>query len=266
LATPDRSPKHLEIVAGLFTGLLIISNVCSNRLVALGPLEFDAGTLMFPLTYVFGDLLTEVYGFQRSRRVIWTGFLALALLAACQGLSSALPAPASWDGAEAFDRAMALTPRLALASLSAYLAGEFTNSVILARMKAARPAAGPAGRFALSTMAGQLVDTCAFASIAFLGVLDRRLWLTLLAANYVWKVGLELILMPATVRAAAALKRAEGLDPVDDPGSLSPFGFSPRRRAAPADPSPADPSSADLSPAADFPPAPLAGPGGHQDD
>ena len=225
METPDRPAKHLELVAGLFTGLLIISNVCSNRLVALGPLEFDAGTLMFPLTYVFGDLLTEVYGFRRSRRVIWTGFVAIALLALCLRLSSSLPAPAGWEGAEAFDRAMALTPRLAAASLLAYLAGEFANSVIVARMKAASPGSGPAGRFALSTVAGQLADTLVFASDAFLDVLDRRLWLALVVSNYVWKVGLELVLLPLTVRVVAALKRSEGLDPVDDPRTLNPFGW-----------------------------------------
>jgi uncharacterized integral membrane protein (TIGR00697 family) len=203
--------RHLEVVAGLFTGLLVISNVCSNRLVAIGPLEFDAGTLMFPLTYVIGDLLTEVYGYQRSRRVIWTGFLALVIMALGLRLSSMLPPPEGWEGAEAFDSAMSLTPRLALGSLAAYLAGELANAKIVARMRERAPGSGPAGRFMASTVAGQAIDTLIFAAIAFWGVLDPALWLTLVVSNYVYKLGLEAILLPLTLRAAAALKRAEGL-------------------------------------------------------
>ena len=205
------APRHLEVIAGLFIGLLIISNICSNRLVALGPLEFDAGTLMFPLTYILGDVLTEVYGLRRSRRVIWTGFLALAILAGSLKLSAFLPAPEGWDGAAAFDAAMGLTPRLALGSLFAYLAGELANSGILARMRAKSPDSGPAGRYLASTVAGQAIDTLAFATIAFLGVLDGQLWVTLGASNYVYKVGLEVVLLPLTLRATAALKRAEGM-------------------------------------------------------
>jgi uncharacterized integral membrane protein (TIGR00697 family) len=213
LDDPKSAPgaRHLELVAGLFTGLLIISNVCSNRLVALGPLEFDAGTLMFPLTYVLGDLLTEVYGYARSRRVIWTGFLALVLMALGLRLSATLPAPEGWEGAAAFDAAMSLTPRLALGSLAAYLAGEFANAKILSRLRERKPASGPAGRFMLSTVAGQALDTLIFASIAFWGGLDARLWLTLVVSNYVYKVGLEAVLLPVTLRAAAFLRRAEGL-------------------------------------------------------
>jgi uncharacterized integral membrane protein (TIGR00697 family) len=212
---PRAELRYLELVAGLFTGLLIISNVCSNRLVALGPLEFDAGTLMFPLTYIFGDLLTEVYGFKKSRRVIWTGFLALALLALCLKISSSLPAPSGWEGAELFDAAMALTPRLALGSLAAYLIGELANALILAKMRAKKPEAGPAGRFILSTLAGQALDTLIFALIAFWGVLDSRLWLALVVSNYVYKVGLEVLLLPLTLKITKSLRKAEGLTPAD---------------------------------------------------
>jgi uncharacterized integral membrane protein (TIGR00697 family) len=204
--------RHLEILAGLFTGLLIISNVCSNRLVVLGPLEFDAGTLMFPLTYVLGDLLTEVYGLAASRRVIWTGFGALVLLAAGLWAASALPAPDGWDGAAAFDSALALTPRLVLGSLAAYLVGELTNATILARMKAARPRSGPAFRLMASTVGGQSLDTVIFAVIAFWGVLDLRLWVGLVVSNYVFKVGLEALLLPLTLKIVRLLKAAAGSD------------------------------------------------------
>jgi uncharacterized integral membrane protein (TIGR00697 family) len=214
--------RYLELVAGLFTGFLIISNVCSNRLVVLGPLEFDAGTLMFPLTYIFGDVLTEVYGFARSRRVIWTGFLALFLATLCLRLASLFPEPEGFGGAGVWDQALALTPRLAFASLTAYLIGEFANSAILAKMKV-RNRQHTARRFIFSTAVGQSLDTCIFASIAFLGVLDNRLWLTLVISNYIYKVGFEIILLPVTLTVTRKIKKAEGLDVIDKNPSLNPF-------------------------------------------
>jgi uncharacterized integral membrane protein (TIGR00697 family) len=216
--------RYLELITGLFTGLLIISNICSNRLVVIGPLEFDAGTLMFPLTYVFGDLLTEVYGFARSRRVIWTGFLALFIASACVFAASLFPYPAGYESSRAWDQALALTPRIALGSLAAYLAGEFANSMILARMKA-RGDNGPARRFIVSTLAGQVLDTMIFASIAFLGILDARLWLTLVASNYVYKVGFEIMLLPATLYFCKRLKEAEGSGAAGGEESLNPFSW-----------------------------------------
>jgi uncharacterized integral membrane protein (TIGR00697 family) len=220
-ATPAPT-RFLEPITGLFAGLLVISNICSNRLITMGPLEFDAGTLMFPLTYVFGDLLTEVYGFARSRRVIWTGFLTLFVATACLLVASLFPAPAGHAASQAWDQALALTPRIALASLVAYLAGEFANSMTLSRMKA-RGDNGPGRRFVVSTIFGQSLDTLIFASIAFLGLLDARLWLTLVVSNYVYKVGFEIILLPATLYFSRRLKEAEGLDAVDAGTSLNPF-------------------------------------------
>lgn len=242
---PPGGPRFLELITGLFAGLLIVSNVCSNRLITLGPLEFDAGTLMFPLTYIFGDILTEVYGFARSRRVIWTGFLALFLATLCIWLASLFPAPAGWDGAAAWDRALALTPRIALGSMCAYLAGEFVNSAALSRMKSrllARTAgegasgggssggsgsssSGMGRRFLLSTVVGQLADTLIFAFIAFAGVLDGRLFLVLIVSNYVYKVGFEIVLLPLTVHVVGKIKTAEGLDVSDQGVSLNPFGW-----------------------------------------
>ncbi|MDR1546004.1 MAG: queuosine precursor transporter [Deltaproteobacteria bacterium] len=218
---------HLELIAGLFTALLIVSNVASCRLATVGPLEFDAGTLMFPLTYVFGDLLAEVYGYARSRRVIWTGFAALFLAALCFQLASLFPAPPGWEEAAlAWDQALSPTPRLALGSLTAYLAGEFANSMTLIKMKRKNPDGATAWRFLASTLVGQAFDTLIFASVAFLGLLDARLWLTLVVSNYVYKVGLEAALLPVTVWLARRLKRAEGLEaqnPSDAQVSLNPF-------------------------------------------
>jgi uncharacterized integral membrane protein (TIGR00697 family) len=225
LTNTSSGPKYLEVICGLFTGLLIVTNICSNRLIALGPLEFDAGTLMFPLTYIFGDLLTEVYGFQRSRRVIWTGFAALFLATICLYLASLFPPPEGWEGAAAWDTALALTPRIALGSLAAYLLGGFANSITLSKMKSLGYRGGVGWRFIASTLVGQFFDTIVFACIAFLGVLGSSLWLTLVISNYVYKVGFEIILLPVTLAAVRKLKKAENLDAIDYGVNLTPFGW-----------------------------------------
>ncbi|MDR2366828.1 MAG: queuosine precursor transporter [Deltaproteobacteria bacterium] len=214
--------RYLPQITGLFTGLLIISNVCSNRLVTIGPLEFDAGTLMFPLTYIFGDLLTEVYGFRKARMVIWTGFLALFVCAGCLYLTTLFPSPPGYDTSGAWDKAMGLTPRIVLGSLAAYLFGEMANSLTLAKIKF-KGMGGPGFRFIASTLVGQTIDTAIFASIAFLGVLDRELWFTLVASNVFYKVGLEIVLLPLTLHCARRLKKAEGGDAPGENPSLNPF-------------------------------------------
>jgi uncharacterized integral membrane protein (TIGR00697 family) len=216
----------LELLTGLFAGFLLISNLASTRIIEFGPLEFDAGTLMFPLTYIFGDLLTEVYGFAKSRRVIWTGFLTLFLATVLLYVASIFPAAQGWEDDEAWQKIMGLVPRLALGSLLAYLLGEFANSITLAKMKAKCPQKGPAWRFVASTMVGQVFDTFIFASIAFLGVLDMKLWWYLVFSNYVFKVGVEIILLPLTLVIVRALKKTEGLDPVDKDISYNPFQWS----------------------------------------
>jgi uncharacterized integral membrane protein (TIGR00697 family) len=213
--------RYLPQITGLFTGLLIISNILSNRLVTVGPLEFDAGTLIFPLTYIFGDLLTEVYGFKKSRQIIWTGFLALCLCAGAIHLASLFPSPAGYDNSKAWDQAMSLTPRIVLGSLLAYLLGELSNALTLAKIKARR-LGGMGFRFIVSTLVGQTIDTAIFATIAFLGVLDRKLWLVLVISNIIYKVGLEIILLPLTVACSIRLKKAEGLEVTDHSLTINP--------------------------------------------
>ncbi|MDR2387714.1 MAG: queuosine precursor transporter [Deltaproteobacteria bacterium] len=231
--SPNPQPhedRYLAQITGLFTGLLIISNICSNRLVVVGPLEFDAGTLMFPLTYIFGDLLTEVYGFQKARRVIWTGFLALFISAICLYLASLFPAPPGYETAQAWDQAMSLTPRIVLGSLVAYLFGEMANAITLAKIKYKR-LGGQGFRFIASTVVGQTLDTIIFASIAFLGVLDQRLWLTLVFSNIIYKVALEIVLLPITLFCVGRLKKIEGT--IEDRGLLENPSLNPFKKSTP---------------------------------
>ncbi|MDR1314786.1 MAG: queuosine precursor transporter [Deltaproteobacteria bacterium] len=221
---------RLETAAGLCSGLLIVSNLASTRMVELGPFSFDGGTLVFPLTYVLGDLMTEVYGYARSRAVIWTAFLCLGLAFLCLHLVSLLPAPEGWEGAEAWNSILGLSPRIALGSLAAFLAGSLVNAAVLSKMKTRNPGGPPAWRFVASTLAGEAVDTLAFAAVAFLGVISGTLWLELAVSNFVYKTGFEIVLLPLTLLLARRLKKAEGADPVDEGVSLSPFPWSFRRR------------------------------------
>ena len=219
--------KYLDLITGLFATLLIVSNLCSTRFISLGGVfEFDAGTLIFPFTYIFNDLLTEVYGFHRSRRVIWIGFLALVISAASLALVGLFDPAEGWDQAEAWSAVLGLAPRLAAGSLAAYFTGEFINSYILARLKVKTGGRLLGPRLIASTAVGQLFDTFLFASIAFIGVLDWGLWWRLVWSNYIFKVGLEILLLPLVILAATRLKRTEGVDFYDRETRFSPLRWS----------------------------------------
>ena len=222
--TEHRTFKYLDLITALFAALLLISNTCSTRLVSLGGvLNFDAGTLVFPFTYMLNDVMTEVYGFRRGRRVIWIGFLTLALSAlSLAAVGRLAPAP-GWDGAEAWDSVLGLWPRLVLASLTAYFTGEFINAYILAKLKVKTEGRRLRLRLIGSTAAGQVFDTLIFASVAFLGVIGWEAWWSLVWSNYVFKVGAEILLLPLTVPAVNRLKRAEDCDFYDRETKFSPF-------------------------------------------
>ncbi len=225
--TTCRQYKYLDLITALFATLLIVSNFASTRIIDFAwGLSFDAGTLMFPLTYIFNDLLTEVYGYKRSRRVIWTGFLALTIALAAMALAGLFPPAEGWEGAAAWDAVMGFMPRIALASLAAYFVGEFVNSALLAKLKVKTGGRFLGFRLIGSTLAGQFFDTFIFAAIAFIGVLDWQLWWTVVISNYIFKVGLEIIFLPLTARVVNFIKRAENSDVYDRETSFSPFQWS----------------------------------------
>lgn len=227
MTADNRHFKYLDLITALFATLLIVSNYASTRIIDFaGGLSFDAGTLMFPLTYIFNDLLTEVYGYKRSRRVIWIGFLALLIAAAGMGLVGLFPPAAGWEGDAAWASIMAVVPRIVLASLAAYFVGEFVNSVALAKLKLRTGGRWLSLRLIASTAAGQFFDTLIFASIAFIGVLDWNLWWTVVISNYIFKVGLEIIFLPLTAVVVAYVKRAENSDAYDTGTRFSPFQWS----------------------------------------
>lgn len=222
-----RSYKYLDVVIGTFVAVLIISNLASSaKIVTLGPFTFDGGTLLFPLSYIFGDVLTEVYGYSVSRRVIWIGFVAAALFSLTVWLVGLLPGEAEWSsrvGMEAYNAVLGSTPRIVLASLIAYWAGAFSNAFVLARMKVMTQGRWLWTRTIGSTIVGQAVDTLLFVMIAFAGTMSAGVLWDVIASNYVFKVGVEALFTPLTYALVGWLKRAEGADAYDAQTNFNPF-------------------------------------------
>jgi len=221
-----RPYRYFDVVMALFVAVLLISNVASSKILVLGPFTFDGGTVLFPLSYIFGDILTEVYGYARSRKVIWTGFACTALMAGVFTLVGALPAAPGWTGQEAYQAILGQTPRIVLASLIAYFAGEFSNSLVLAKMKVWSSGRWLWTRTIGSTIVGEGVDTLLFVLIAFLGVLPSPLLRSVIISNYVFKVGLEALATPVTYAVTNKLKRADREDYYDYHTDFNPFKVS----------------------------------------
>ncbi len=233
-STKHTTYRYYDLVMALFVTVLLISNLLSSAKIidlktALGPiaLVFDAGTLVFPISYIFGDVLTEVYGYKRSRRVIWVGFGANVLLGFFVWLSGVLPGEAEWmdyAGQDAYDAILGGINGLIVASLVAYFLGEFTNSYVLAKMKVWTEGRWLWTRTIGSTLVGQAVDTTIFMLIAtVLGVFPPEILLSLIVTNYILKVGFETVLTPFTYRIVNLLKAAENEDYYDRATDFNPF-------------------------------------------
>ena len=215
--------RYFDLIMALFVAVLLISNIASTKIVVLGPFTFDGGTLLFPISYIFGDILTEVYGYARSRRVIWMGFFSAMLMVVTLTVVGWLPAAPGWEGQEAYRAILGTTPRIVLASLVAYWAGEFSNSYTLARMKVLTKGRWLWTRTIGSTLVGEGVDTLLFVTIAFWGVLPGELLLSVVVSNYVFKSGLEALLTPVTYQVVSFLKKAEMEDHYDIDTNFNPF-------------------------------------------
>lgn len=220
----------------VFVTVLVVSNIASSaKIVGWGvslfglPMAFDAGTILFPISYIFGDILTEVYGYKRSRRVIWMGFACLALSALTFWMVRVLPGEAAWQGYagdaayEAILGGMS-TGGIVFASLAGYLTGEFTNSFILAKMKVLTNGHRLWARTIGSTLFGQLVDTVMFMLVASaFGVFPWSLFITLTVTNYLFKCTIETFMTPVTYLVVGWLKQAENEDYYDRGTNFNPF-------------------------------------------
>ena len=218
--------KYLAFITAFFSVVLILSNITSTKILSLGWFSFDGGTLLFPLSYIFGDVLTEVYGYARSRRVIWTGFFMNVLMVLVFWIVGMLPPAFDLGNQAAYDAILGVVPRIVLGSLCAYLVGEFLNSYVLAKLKVKTAGKYFGVRAIGSTLIGEFFDTSIFLIIAFAGVLPWSLIWIIWVSNYIFKVGIEIIFLPLTYRVVAFLKRKENEDYYDRETNFNPLKLS----------------------------------------
>jgi uncharacterized integral membrane protein (TIGR00697 family) len=218
-----RQHKYYDLILLLFASTLLISNLGATKLIAFGPVLADGGGLLFPLTYIFDDILTEVYGYQYARRAIWSGFFIMLIATASFTIVGHLPAAPEWHNQEAYNQILGFFPRIVLASLCAYLCGEFINSFLLAKLKIKTRGRKLWLRLIGSTVAGELIDTTIFGLIAFGGLLNTPQMLNFIAVGWAFKVSVEIVLLPVTYRIVNYLKRAEGSDHYDRNTDFTPF-------------------------------------------
>ena len=215
--------KYLGTISVFFVSVLLISNVASTKIIDFKWFTFDGGTLLFPLSYIFGDILTEVYGYKRSRSVIWLGFFVALLMSLVFIIVGVLPSAPDWNNQNAYDLILGLTPRIVIASLIAYSCGEFSNSFILAKMKIWTKGKMLWARTIGSTLVGELIDSVIFIVIAFFGVLPNSLIVTLIISNYIFKTLVEVVFTPITYKVVAFLKKKENEDFYDINTNFNPF-------------------------------------------
>lgn len=216
--------RYFDLVMAAFVVVLVLSNVIgAAKLSTIAGFTFGAGILFFPLSYVIGDVLTEVYGYARARRVIWAGFAALIFMAVMSFIVVALPPSASWTGQDAYEQVFGQVPRIVLASITAFWAGEFVNSYVMAKMKLWTKGEKLWTRTIGSTVVGQGVDSLLFYPIAFFGVWETSDVVLVMVTNWALKVGWEAVLTPVTYRVVGFLKTHEGVEIFDTDTDFSPF-------------------------------------------
>ena len=209
-----------------FVCVLLCANLVGvSKAVTISGFTFGAGNLFFPLSYLFGDVLTEVYGYARSRKVVWAGFGALAFASIMSAVVVSLPPSPQWQGQEHLEAVFGSTWRTSLASLLGYACGEFANSVTLAKLKIKTSGKFLWIRTIGSTIVGEAADTLVFYPLAFLGVWSHSLLVTVMMGNYVLKVLWEVIATPVTYRVVAFLKRRENEDYFDRDTDFTPFSL-----------------------------------------
>jgi len=237
-STPTTQFKYLDIITIVFVLVLVLSNIASSAKIidwgiSLGriQLSFDAGTILFPISYIFGDVLTEVYGYKRSRRIIWLGFGALIFSALVFRLVQILPGEAVWEadvGQQTYDLVLGSmsTGGIAVASLAGFFAGSFSNAIIMALMKLLTKGKYLWMRTIGSTIIGEGMDTFTFILVASaLGVFPWEIFWSLTVTNYIFKVGVEALMTPVTYWVVNRLKKTEGVDVFDKDTKFSPFIF-----------------------------------------
>ena len=221
--TPTYASPWFMLVVALYVTSLITANTVAVKVLEFGPWVTDAGLITFPIAYIVGDILTEVYGYAAARRVIWLGFLCNLIAVATFQLAGILPAEASWENQAAYETIFGSTPRLLLASFCAYLIGEFANSYVLARMKVLTEGRWLWTRTIGSTVIGQGLDSLVFVLIAFGGVFSTGVLQDMVITNWVLKTTYEVVMTPVTYLVVNKLKQVEGVDVYDRDTNFNPI-------------------------------------------
>lgn len=223
-ALSGRPLRYFDFFMAAFVTILLLSNLIgAAKLATLGGYTFGAGILFFPLGYVLGDVLTEVYGYARARRCVWAGFFGMLFMALMSWVVVTLPPAPGWPDQKAYEAIFGITWRIVLASLTAFWAGEFANSFVLAKMKLMTDGKYLWTRTIGSTVVGEGIDSLIFYPLAFYGVWTNDQVVTVLVTNWALKVGWEVVLTPATYMIVNFLKRHEGLDVYDAHTNFTPF-------------------------------------------
>ena len=218
-----RNFRYYDILVHIFVVVLLISNLVGSKICAIGPFRISGAQLLFPITYIFGDVFTEVYGYSGSRRAIWIGFFASGLMALMGYVTVHIPPAPDWADQKAFETVFNFVPRMVAASLVAFWCGEFANSYTLAKMKLLTEGRWLWTRTLGSTVVGQAVDSTIVMFLAFAGTVPTTTILVLIGSGYLGKVIYEAVATPATYAVVNFLKRSEGVDVYDTHTDFNPF-------------------------------------------
>jgi uncharacterized integral membrane protein (TIGR00697 family) len=228
--------RFYDILVHIFVVVLLISDLVAQKICAIGPFKVSGALLLFPITYIFGDIFTEVYGYAGSRRAIWIGFFSLGLLALMSVITVWAPPAPGWPHQGAFATVFYVVPRIFAASITAFWAGEFVNSYVMAKMKLWTEGRYLWTRTVGSTVAGQAVDTAIVITLTFAGNQSLKDIANIILSSYLFKVGYEVVATPLTYLVVNFLKRAEGIDVFDRDTNFNPFKTSgPAAKAATAE-------------------------------
>lgn len=218
--------KYFSFITGIFCAALIVSNILDTKLFQIGNTAFPAGIILFPIVYVFGDIFTEVYGYKQSRKAIWAGFFSLLIMVIALEIGRYLEPADFWKDQTAFETILGKVWRIAIASIVAYLSGEFVNSYTVAKMKLKQKGKSMPVRFIFSTILGQAVDTALFIIIAFSGTMSLTAMFTVFLSAWIFKVVWEIVALPISIPLVKWLKKVENEDYFDNETNFNPFKIS----------------------------------------
>jgi len=215
--------KYYDIILTVFAAILLISNLAGTKLIAFGPIITDGGAILFPISYILGDVLTEIYGYKYARRAIWVGLGVMLLAVLCFTIVRYMPPAPEYTAQASYEAVLGFFPRIVAASLAAFLTGSFLNSFVLAKLKIKTKGKKLWLRLIGSTVVGELCDTVVFAFVAFGGILQGMNMLTYILIGWIFKTVVEIVFLPITYRVIDKMKQIEKVDAYDDKTNFTPF-------------------------------------------